>query len=190
MHAQALRSIIYGQACLYGGLLLAVLLKPQGLAANSGISYYGIFARTILPYLFTLLGAAYFTWQCAQRISEPALKPVRTALLCAALCTAIIGVTPYTISSLVDQLHVAAGAILYSVQLLLSIWLIAKLHYVFWAVLLTAIEFCAGVACAMYLTPKQGLLIQCEMLFQIAFCILLFLSLRQLQGSSLMNAHA
>lgn len=190
MRSQALRSIVYGQACLYGGLLLAVLLKPQGLAANSGISYYGIFARTILPYFIILLGSAYFTWQCAQRIVAPELKPVRMALTCAALCGAIIGVTTYTISSLVDHLHVAAGSILYSVQLLLSLWLLIKLHHVFWAVLLTAIEFCAGVACAFYLTPKQGLLIQFEILFQIAFSVLLYFSLKHLQGRSLMKAQA
>lgn len=166
---------------MYIGLLVSVLLQPQGLGANSGISYYGIFLRTVIPYAVSLLGTTFFCWQAARAIHEDNLKLVRTALFIMAACSLVIVATPYSFDGILDHLHVAAGSFLFSVQLLLSIWLLPRVHFANWAIALTTIELLSGIACALYLYAKHGFLIQFQVLFQLAFGVLLIRSLMRLQ---------
>ncbi len=179
MRSQALRLIIWGQAYFYGGFLIAVVLQPHGLIANSGISYYGIFAKTFIPFEVSLLGAAACTWLSAVHITEADLKPIRSTLFFIAVCTSIVAATPFS-NDILSIIHRLAGTLLFTTQLLLSFWLIAKLHHAPWAVLLTIAEFLAGVASAIFLYQVHGYLIQSEVFFQFFFSTLLFYGLRKL----------
>lgn len=190
MRSQAWRLIIWGQVCFYVGLLIAVLLRPAGLSANSGISYYGIFAETFIPFEISLLGGAVFTWLCAQHINETDLRPIHDSLLVMAVLTSIVAVTPYAVDNLMDSIHRVSGALLFTLQLILSFWLIAKLHHAIWAILLTMAELIAGIACAVYLYPTHGYLFQAQVLFQFFFSALLIYGLRQLQLEQTARAHA
>lgn len=190
MRSQAWRLIIWGQVCFYIGLLIAVMIRPAGLTANSGISYYGIFAETFIPFEISLLGGAVFTWLFAQHIDEMSLRPVRESLLTMAVLTSIVAVTPYAVDTLMDSIHRTAGALLFILQLILSFWLIAKLHHAIWAVLLTMAELVAGIACALYLYPTHGYLFQAQVLFQFFFSALLIYGLRQLQLGQAAKLHA
>lgn len=181
MKAQAFKLIVLGQVCLYTGILLAILLKPQGLAANSGVSYYGIYERTIVPMAAGLLAAALLSWRAALHIGQPNLRPLRLGIIAFALLTVVIVITPYSVNSVMDWLHTAAGSALFSLQLLLSIWLCAQLHFKIWSIVLTLVELVAGIACALYLRSSHGLLVQCQILFQLAFGGLLAYSLRALK---------
>jgi hypothetical protein len=189
MKSQAVRLIIWGQVCLYLGLLVAVVLKPAGLTANSGISYYGIFAKTFVPFEISLLGGATFTWLCALQITDANLRPIRDSLFVMAILTCTVAVTPYALDNLMNAMHRLAGTLLFSLQLILSCWLIAKLHHALWAMLLTAAQLVAGIACALYLYPTHGYLIQSQVLFQFFFSVLLIYSLRQPQLGRVTNAH-
>lgn len=181
MKSQAWRTIIWGQVCFYVGLLIAVVLRPAGLSANSGISYYGIFAQTFIPFEVSLIGAAICTWFCARYITETGLRPIRDSLFVIAVLTCIVAITPYSYANLMNTIHRMAGTLLFTLQLILSFWLIVKLHHVLWTILLTAAELVAGIACALYLYPTHGYLFQAQVLFQFFFSALLIYSLRQLQ---------
>lgn len=102
MKLGAARSIAIGQVCLYAGLAVAILLKPQGLGANDGISYYGIYARTIGPLAFGLLGSAFFSWLAAAQLRDPNLQPVKVGLIIFALLTTVVVITPYSVSNFMD----------------------------------------------------------------------------------------
>lgn len=182
MRSQALRLIIWGQVYFYGGLLIAIALQPYGLIANSGISYYGIFAKTFIPFEISLLGSATCAWLSASHITEASLKPVRNTLFFMAICTCLVAVSPFTYDVL-NIIHRLAGALLFSAQLLLSFWLIVKLQHILWATLLTAAELLAGIACAIYLYPAHGYLLQSQVIFQFFFSILLIHSLRHIPGA-------
>ena len=184
MDSGASGSVIRAQICLYLGLVIAILLKPHGLAADSGISFYGIYLRTVIPFAFGLLGSAFCYLRAALSIRRQDLRPLRFALVAAVALTIVIAATPYSVSSLFDWLHTSAGSALFSLQLLLSGWLIVHLRYARIIVLLTAIELLAGIACAYYLHGSQGFLIQFQILFQIAFGALLIYSLHRLEATA------
>lgn len=181
MKSQLRRLIILGQACFYSGILVAIALKPQGLGTNNGISYYGIFAVTFIPYAIGLIGGAVFCYRSALHITDHALRPIRYALFAIAFFTVIVGVTPYSFDRFTSTAHRLAGTILFTVQFLLSLWLTAKLHYIRQGVMLMIIEFVAGIACAYYVNFSYGFLIQFQVLFQFAFGTLLLYSLAHLQ---------
>jgi hypothetical protein len=177
VQAQALRFIILAQICFLAGLFVAILLKPAGLSANDGISFYGIYTRTIVPYLISLLGAAFLYWRAARVLTGPNMKLIKLGLIISAILTVVIAATPYSVNSYLGFFHASAGSSLFSLQLLLSFWLVKLLRYDFWAILLLLVEFFAGIFCFIYLSPPQGLLIQFQIIFQIAFGGLLVFSL-------------
>lgn len=179
-----LRQIMWGQGILYAGLLVCIILEPQGLGANDGISYYGIHLRTVVPYLLGLLGAAYFCWQAGSRMEQPQLRPVQISLLFFSLLIAGIVVTPYSVDRWFDYMHTALGSALFSLQLVLSGWLIWQLKYSWWSVLLGLTELAGGILSAIYLKPTHGFLLQAQILFQLAFGALLVLGLSRLAVQS------
>jgi hypothetical protein len=174
---RAARTILLGQSIFYASLGICVLLKPSGLGVNAGISYYGIFRETFVPYAIGLLGAAYFTVRAVNEI--PAEEQIlRFALRVYPLLVVGIVITPYAVGRWINDLHVACGSILFSLQLLLSLQLIRQQRYIWWSMLLTAAQLAGGIASAMYLAPARGLLLQAQVVFQIAFGALLILHLQ------------
>ncbi|HEY4160668.1 MAG TPA: hypothetical protein VGM08_01265 [Candidatus Saccharimonadales bacterium] len=172
----AARSIFIGQLFLYTGLAVCVLLRPAGLAVNAGISYYGIYRQTFLPYAAGLLGAAYFAMRAMDELL-PDEKKLRVALKIYVPLIIGIVITPYAASKWLDYLHTAFGSALFFLQLTLSCWLARRLHYIWWGVMLVVVELAAGIASALYLIPTHGFLLQAQVIFQVAFGVLLVLSL-------------
>ena len=183
---RAAKSILWGQIFLYAGLVVCVLLRPSGLTANDGISYYGIYRATFSPYAVGLLGAAYFA---ARAIGElpPDEKVLRLALQIYAPLVVGIVITPYAAGRWMDYLHTACGATLFSLQLMLSGWLARRLRYAWWSLALSLVELAAGIASAIYLRPAHGSLFQSQVAFQLAFGALLILSLRKLSTGTRMD---
>jgi len=177
---RGVRSILFGQLCLYVGLAVCVVLKPSGLSVNDGTSYFGIYRETLLPYAFGLLSAAYFAIRASAQL-PPNVALLRQALVVYALLIVGIVITPYAVGKWVDYLHITFGSVLFSLQLLLSCWLIWQLHYTWWGVALVLIELASGIAALRYLRPAHGLLFQSQVIFQLAFATLLVLSLQQFE---------
>jgi hypothetical protein len=183
MKPQALRAIVWAQVCFVIGLAVAILLKPAGLSSNDGISYFGIYARTAVPYMIGLLGSAFLCWRASKHIDAPELALLKDMLAAFAVLTAVIVATPYSVRPILDWIHTTAGSTLFSFQLLLSIWLVRKLKYNPAVVALAIIELASGIMCAIYLLPVRGFLLQFQIFFQLAFGGLLIYSLRILQDT-------
>lgn len=171
------RYIIYSQICLYIGLFICVLLKPAGLTVNGGISYYGVFRLTIVPYCFGLLGAAYFCLKTAMKFDRPEIMVVKYAMSSISILLVGVVLTPDTLSIFIANLHEICGATLFIIQLLLSSWIIARTHYEYRVILLSFLELMAGFICFLYLAPKNGYLLEFQVIFQVCFGLLAVYSL-------------
>ena len=115
---------------------------------------------------------AYFYWVAArkQEANCAGLKYLRISLRIMAILLIGLVLTPHT---LVDPIHMAIGATLFSLQLLLSIWFLAKIDRSWQSIGLVLLEFFWGVASFYYLLKPHGLLLQGQLIFQIAFGVLL-----------------
>ena len=173
---RAKQLFIYGQLCFYVGLLICVIVKPQGLTIDNGFSYYGILGATIFPYCFALLGSAYFCWLSARELTRKTWL-IYYALRAASILLVGIAITPYTAGRISTNLHETFGGVLFSLQLILSGWFVFRLRFELLTTTLTLLEFAAGIASLIYLAPKHGYLLESQTIFQLFFAALFITAL-------------
>lgn len=170
------RYIIYSQLSLFLGLLVCIFIKPEGLAANTGISYYGTFLKTVLPYTAGILGGSYYSYRFAQSIHGQSLALVRNSMIAISILSIGIVITPYSINSFLDWAHTTFGTFIFVLELIISAWITVKAKFSSSMVTLWLIELICGIAAAIYTPPPHGFLIQSQILFQIVFGVFLYLS--------------
>lgn len=164
-----------GQACLYGGMLLCVAIRPSGLGANSGISYYGVHRETVVPYTVALVGSSLLTFRGLRAAAESESAPPRLRRSANSLAAAGVGIalTPYSLNSVFDWLHTMLGAALFTLQLVFALQLLRWIEGGLLSSLLLIGQFAAGVFSGFYVFSKDGFLMQGELAFQLAFGVLL-----------------
>lgn len=169
MDVRAVRWFVRGQWCLYGGILLCVLFQPAGLAADDGISYYGHFLRTIVPYVLALGGSGFCNWRGARLVTEPGLKVLRSTLLSIAALECLIILFPVTLSTTARVIHTIIGSLIFVLQFGLSGWLVHRSRFARWPVIYGLVQLLGGLGCYYWLLPSSGFLIQCQVVFQVGF---------------------
>ena len=164
-----IRYIAIGQACFYLGILLCISIRPEGLSANAGISYYGVYKVTILPFILAVLGPGIFCVRAGLQLDAKNFKFLRNSLIVIGVLMIGILLTPDTLSIFVADLHQGIGSLLFISQLIISAWITHKLNYDLRAILLVLIELTGGVLAYIYLKPINGYLLQSQVLFQVGF---------------------
>lgn len=168
----ASRKVSYGLAAVFVLLALCVMIRPAGLAANDGLSYFGGFATTIIPYSLAFFLNAFFYWEAARGLNNDHFPYKYAATSLRVMAVLLIGlvVTPH---ELVNYIHTKIGATLFSFQLLLSIWMLIKIAPSWQNIILVLVEVLSGLAALYYLPKAHGLLLQSQVIFQLAFGLLL-----------------
>lgn len=175
MTRRVIGSLVLGQSCLLSGLMICVALKPKGLTANDGISYYGIFARTVVPYAFALIGSALCVRRALRWSAPSSPNPAHLHRVANWLAVMSVGVvlTPYSASLLFDWVHTLLGAAVFVLQLVLGAQLLGWSGGDAWGAAFLVTQFLSGVVCAVYVLPEHGWLIEGQLAFQLAFGALL-----------------
>jgi len=162
------------------GIGLCCLIKPHGILANDGISYYGIFSTTLIPYVICLLGPAFFFILAFLKLKKNTNLLKNFLLLFSFLLLGLV-ITPYSINSFFNALHTTLGSALFALQLLLTGIIAIEYRHHRSLAYLWIIEFIAGVMCALYITPQKGYLLEYQVVFQIAFSAILLIYTKLLQ---------
>jgi hypothetical protein len=174
MGHRVIKFLLIGQLCLWSGLLVCYLLAPNVVYSNYGISHFGVYKHTILPYGVAFLLCGYFTILAAREIRSTKQIPgqLSQALLVLALCMLAILLTPYTVQPVLDWTHMIAGTILFSFQSVLSGWLVWQ-HPDQRAVLLFSLQLIGCVIAALSLFHFIQLMFTGQIITQLAFGTLL-----------------
>jgi hypothetical protein len=151
-------------------LALCMVLRPAGLAANDGLSYYAIFWATFIPYTAALLIYEHFLWKTAEALGH-SRKYRLLALALKIMALLVIGLL-LTPINLVEDFHSLIGLVLFVIQLAVSFKLLAWGFDWIDAGLVT-IEVLGLLAALSYASYDQGLLLQSQIVFQVAFITLL-----------------
>jgi len=169
----------FGAMVLLG---LCVVIRIESLSVKYGLSYFGIFLSTIIPYTAAFLLYAFCLWKASDlQLEDPRRGTVLNWIL-KIMAVQVIGLllTPY---NHLYNIHVFFGAGLFSLQLVLSLLLIKWLLFNWVNLTLVMIEFLSGVASLYYLPQSRGLLLQTQVIFQLAFGYLLIRALASLETS-------
>ncbi len=160
-----------------------MLLLPQGLKANQGFSYYGDHARTVMLYrlAFTASGGCLLF----SALFLPDVQPFRVIKLAFRLMPLLLlglVLTTAPHSPLLDTIHRPIGVALFILQLALSCWLaffVCKDRLNQWLFVLLLLS---GLASFLALIYVIHYLIEGQVIFQLAFGVLIIHSLRKLKN--------
>ncbi|GAA0391901.1 hypothetical protein GCM10009530_48980 [Microbispora corallina] len=172
---RAVGDVVRGEACLFGGIALCVVLRPEGLAANNGMSYYGVHWLTVTPYVGALVGAALFIRRGLRGVAAATPAPEHVRRMADVFVALLIGIvlTPYTLGGAVDWAHRGLGAALFALQLVLGTRLVAWAHGDVLGVAFLLVQLGGGILAAVFVLQPDGLLIHGEATFQLGFGLLL-----------------
>ena len=154
-------------------MVLCVLIRPDSLSVDYGLSYFGVFLSTLVPYTAAYMLYAFCIWKASLIQLEQVWRQRILAWLLRIMAVQIIGLllTPY---NRLYNIHVFFGIGLFSLQIILSLFMVAKWLAANWMnISLLLIEILAGLASLYYLPRAQGMLLQTQVVFQLAFAFLL-----------------
>ena len=150
--------------------LVCIALRPSGLAANDGLSYYGALWITIVPYAAALFVYEFALWRAAQALGQSRRTMVLAIIMkIAVLMVIAVLLIPINVD---EDIHSAFGIIVFLLELIVSLKLLRwGFHWLDAG--LVALEFVAGAAAVYTARGDHGLLLQSQVIFQAAFIILL-----------------
>lgn len=165
------RYLTYSQIAIYAAFLICIALEPSSLGANSGLSYFGVHRLTIIPFGFGMLLGSYFIMRASHYLTAMtrAARWLNLALRGIALLVVGIVITPYTFGGWFDVAHRTFGITLFSLQLVIALWMIIFNKRSWLNYGLIGLQIVGGLISLVYLNPTHGYLIQGQLLFQMAF---------------------
>jgi len=183
MREHTIKTLMIAYAALFGALLFDGLVWPTNQVNIYGISYYIVHLKTFFPLALGFVVCIALVIHIGRTL-PPSPQPftlLRPSFVAIGILMAGIMLTPYTWDTFFNWAHMTLGAMLFVVQLGVSIWI--TLRYVRsglnWTMI--AFQFLGGLL-AMFSLPDNGInvLMPGEVIFQFGFAILLLNSLSQL----------
>ncbi|MGZ6004967.1 MAG: hypothetical protein ACXWLH_02345 [Candidatus Saccharimonadales bacterium] len=168
------KRLLLGSSISFGLLIVCILIRPASLAANDGLSYFGVYFNTVFFYSAAFLAYALTFWKVSTqfKIGNHTGKSAANSLR--AMSALLLGLiaTPHN-APVFGVIHVWLGASLFVIQLIISLVVMLILIGDWLVVSLVAVELSSGLLSLIYLPTAHGLMIQCQIIYQLAFVLLL-----------------
>jgi hypothetical protein len=180
----AVAYVIMGELCFVAMMVGCLAIEPSWIAVKEGLSYYGNYLTTGVPYAIGFGSCIALTALGLARIQPRSamVKRLRRGVAVLLVLMASIPLTPYGLDVVFDWLHMGAATVLFASGLVLGGWLAFRLPDRLTRCLY-AIESGAGIA---IFTAELGLhdyMIPSELAFQLATFGLVVRGIRQLARS-------
>lgn len=172
------RYLVYSQLATYITFLACIAIAPASLADNSGFSYFGHHRWTVVPFGAGILTAAYFLLRSAEFLpSNARTRKLKIFFRSLPILMTGLVVVPAVGNGWYDFIHRLFGTALFLAQLGLAGWLVWRIKNDRLNWLLIILQVSGGLIALIYLNPVQGFELQGQLLFQLAFSVLLLRSL-------------
>jgi hypothetical protein len=178
-HQRSAGYLQFGIISFFVMLVICIIIRPVGLVANDGISYYGSFGNTLLPYSLAFLINSVLMWRAALAMDNKTRidRYIVFGLKLFALLFIGILLTPHNMH-IVNEIHVVMGSALFSLQLFTGILLTFYIYRDWLNITLLVVTLLSGVASLVYLLQPDGFMIQAQVIFQISIWLIFIRSLR------------
>ena len=124
------RYVLLGQVCLIGGLAVCYLLRPELLRSAGGLSNYGVYRQTVIPYTLAFGLGGLFTWlaafQARRARPAPARLPAILIILAALFLIVLLSTYAYKHGYVLNTFHRGCAIGLFVYEIATSIWLTAS----------------------------------------------------------------
>lgn len=165
------RYLLFSQLIFFGSMLTCLMLRPSVVRANVGVSEFGTVGRTLVPYMTGLLLTSYFMARAAHRLDHHQRRQVILAdwLLAIAILIIAVSLTPYSIGSLFDTVHVVITGIAFALEIGLAIWLVAEVSKKRLLGSLLAVQLAGALVCTASLSESFQFMLTGQLISQLAF---------------------
>jgi len=180
---------LLSQAIVFGGFLVAFLLTPHSLNANEGLSFFGVTARTLIPYGVSLTAGAVSLVLVSRTLKvHHHLEPIPRSLTILAIVLPFEILTPFRLSSTFSVLHEVVSTVVFSLEFVTAYWIVSHALDSRTSKYLLAVMFIAGIGA--WLGTKQiiGFSLISQVAFQFAFSLLLLQVLHALPLSKVQTS--
>lgn len=165
------------------------LLQPADILGHYGLSFYGNFSRTLVPYAAGLLVAAYFLFRAARELAAlPDARSFSAGLQGVALAVFGIVITPsFSHVWVVQDLHVLFGLAIFITQAGLSAYYLFRVRPGLTDWMLLTLQFVAIVVAVLSFRTVHvlGLMLPAQVLAIGSFGVLLIRAVnRQIERSN------
>ncbi|MCL5973322.1 MAG: hypothetical protein ACYCWN_04995 [Ferrimicrobium sp.] len=183
MRERTIKTLMIAYVSLFGALLFDGVAWPTHQVNIYGISYYLVHLKTFVPLALGFLICIALVVHVGRSLprKEQPLAILRVSFFSIGVLMAGIMLTPYTWGTFFNWAHMTLGALLFVLQLGVSIWVTLRFvrSSLNWTMIV--IQFVGGLL-AMFSLPDNGInvLMQGEVIFQFGFAILLLNSIASL----------
>ncbi len=127
------QKLAYGQASLLSFLVICYALIPHYVLTEGGVSNYGTRPLTVVPYTLAFVLSALLTAYAAKLLPHQP-KPVNVVRISLYILAFLLGCVlmstyPYLVNHFWNEVHARTFMILVSFELLLGIYLVAKIRH-------------------------------------------------------------
>ena len=171
--------ILLAVIILLAGLIIDIVIRPDSLSNNSGISYFGIFFNTLPVYVISLGTSSYILARYALRQIKQ-YKLVKYLLIALFPFNVLLICFPYNVNRFYGDIHQTFGVLIFVSELLISFYVSEKFNKRTINHWLLSIEFISGLFSAYYLSPTNGFLLQSQIVYQVAFGLILYFNQKEL----------
>ena len=178
-----INNVLLAEIILLVGLTLDIVIRPTSLSNNSGISYFGIFLNTLPAYVVALSASSYLLARFGL-LQVKKYKPVKFMLMALFPFNVLLICFPYDVNRFYADTHQTFGVLIFVSELLISFYILEKFNKRSINRWLISIEFISGLFSAYYLSPKSGFLLQSQIVYQIAFGLILFFNQKGLSKNT------
>jgi hypothetical protein len=186
-----IKYLLVGQISLFLFLFICFLLTPHFLLESNegGVSNYGLYARTVVPYTLAFGICGLSTLQSVRFIPRgvAAFKFLKSALSWLGIIYLLVlfSTYPYKVNDIFNHIHIYIAAILFVSQIILSLWFVMIFARTLINLVILAIQFLSFILATLNFFGYVHLLFAVELLSSLAFGILLVRTTAKLQAAAL-----
>jgi len=171
----ARRVLALTQLSFFLALVWCITIDHSAIAETDGISFYGVYHRTILILLVGYSIAALGLWRVSSYYADAgAPAPMVGGTRAVGLGLFALLATPYNQGTFLNWTHMIAGVVMALVQLAIAIALVARQRTAL-ALVAFAVQFGGGLLAAASLPSWHfPYLLLGEMIYEVGFGIILF----------------
>lgn len=149
-------------------IISGIIIYPESLSANNGVSFFGVQEQTVLMYTLTFVTNALLAWWVASKFSTKkgwVNKYITYGLVLAGVCYIGLVLTPHTLFSPVHRIF---GSSLFALELISCLLILIKYNSDYINKILFTVGFLSGLASLFYLFIINGYMLQSQLIFQVA----------------------
>lgn len=163
-------------------IISGIILYPESLKVNNGVSFFGVQEKTSLLYVITFLSNALISWWIASKFSlKNGLrnKYIAYSLVAVGICYLGLVLTPHTTFS---PVHRVFGSSLFALQFVTSLIIVYKYNSDYLNKLLVVLALLSGLSSLYFLFITDGYMLQSQLIFQFAVWFIIIRYLRDVRA--------